>query len=117
MNEIEELRYLGDLLLASTRWVRETEESPTGLELEIQDRIQRLTSVPKDRLIGPGDPDGTRPKKMDRKHSEYAEKNVRVRLPNGKVKWVSRDKVMKQEMPGGRFKWVLREVDDVAGKN
>ena len=41
----EELRYLSDLLLQASRWERSEGEVLSGLELEVQDRIRRLTGV------------------------------------------------------------------------
>lgn len=43
MTEQEELNYLCDLLLQSSRWERSEGEVLTGLELEVQDRVRRLT--------------------------------------------------------------------------
>lgn len=105
MNEIEELRYLMDLMLSATRWVRETEDSPTGLELEIQDRIQKLTSVPTDRLVGPDDPAGTRPKKKSGRHSED---KVKVKVA-GKYRRVPRSLCQKVPYAHSRtgYRWQI----------
>ena len=61
MTEHEELKYLVDLCVAAGQWQR-GEGDPDGLTLEIRDRIDKLLRVPTDRLVGPGDPDGTNPK-------------------------------------------------------
>lgn len=61
MTEYEELKYLVDLCVAAGQWQR-GEGDPDGLTLEIRDRIDKLLRVPQDRLVGPGDPDGTNPK-------------------------------------------------------
>lgn len=45
MTENEELRYLSDLLLQASRWERSEGEVLSGLELEVQDRVRRLTGV------------------------------------------------------------------------
>lgn len=45
MSEQEELRYLSELLLQASRWERSEGEVLSGLELEVQDRIRRLTGV------------------------------------------------------------------------
>lgn len=45
MKDQEELRYLSDLLLQASRWERSEGEVLSGLELEVQDRIRRLTGV------------------------------------------------------------------------
>ena len=45
MTKSEELLYLSDLLLQASRWERSEGETLTGLELEVQDRMRRLTGV------------------------------------------------------------------------
>lgn len=45
MNKEQELRYLTDLLLQASRWERSEGEVLSGLELEVQDRVRRLTGV------------------------------------------------------------------------
>jgi len=40
-----EIRYLSDLLLQASRWERSEGEVLSGLELEVQDRMRRLTGV------------------------------------------------------------------------
>lgn len=45
MTEAEEIRYLSDLLLQASRWERSEGEVLSGLELEVQDRMRRLTGV------------------------------------------------------------------------
>lgn len=45
MTENEEIRYLSDLLLQASRWERSEGEVLSGLELEVQDRMRRLTGV------------------------------------------------------------------------
>lgn len=45
MTDQEQLRYLSDLLLQASRWERSEGEVLSGLELEVQDRMRRLTGV------------------------------------------------------------------------
>lgn len=45
MTEAEERLYLEELLLESTRWIRDPDESLTGVELEIRDRLRQLNGV------------------------------------------------------------------------
>ena len=45
MNKSEELLYLSDLLLQASRWERSEGETLSGLELEVQDRMRRLTGI------------------------------------------------------------------------
>ena len=45
MTEAEERLYLEELLLESTRWIRDPDESLTGVELEIRDRLRKLNGI------------------------------------------------------------------------
>lgn len=104
MNEVEELRYLTELLIASQNWIRgEGDDLP--VLLEIRDRIHRLTSVPQDRLVGPDDPAGTRPKKKSGRHSED---KVKVKV-NGKYRRVPRSLCRKVPFASSRtgYKWQI----------
>ena len=99
MTELEELRYLSELLLASQNWVRgENDDLP--VILEIRDRVKRLTSVPQDRLVGPDDPDSVNP----------AERRIKIKMPDGTWKRIPEhelDKVPCKSSHTG-FKWVLK---------
>ena len=104
MNEVEELRYLTELLIASQNWIRgEGDDLP--VLLEIRDRIHRLTSVPQDRLVGPDDPAGTRPKKKSGRHSED---KVKVKVA-GKYRRVPRSLCRKVPFASSRtgYKWQI----------
>ena len=61
MSDRDKLEFLLDILKESGKWSR-SDDDPTGLELEFNERLNQLLSVPTDRLVGPGDPDGTNPK-------------------------------------------------------
>lgn len=133
MNMVEELRYLTELLIASQNWVR-SEGDDLPVVLEIRDRIQKLTSVPQDRLVGPGDPAGTRPKKKSGSHSED---KVKVKVA-GKYRRVPRSLCRKVPYAHSRtgYRWEVippvsvkaaqeeamwsehekKEVDDAIGK-
>ena len=97
MNEHDELVYLTTLLLEAQKWSR-TDTDPTGLELEVADRIKRLLTVPTDHIVGPGDPQGTKPK------------TVKVKDDNGKWHRVSVDKCEKIPWLKSRtgYKWILK---------
>lgn len=45
LSEADEIRYLSDLLLQASRWERSEGEVLSGLELEVQDRMRRLTGI------------------------------------------------------------------------
>ena len=60
MNKTEELNYLTDLLLSASQWQCSENEPLSPLQLEIKDRIRRLTEqetidvvgVPSDQIDG-----------------------------------------------------------------
>lgn len=72
MSDRDKLEFLLDILKESGKWSR-SDDDPTGLELEFNDRLQKLLSVPTDRLVGPGDPDGTIPR----------ERRIKIKMPDG----------------------------------
>ena len=112
LNEQQETAYLADLLLQASRWERSEGEVLSGVELEIQDRMRRLTG------INTVDEEG-------RAQSEIANgpwndpdhpNRVRVSMPDGKKKWVPKDMVDKVPSKHSKtgFKYVLKEgADDV----
>ena len=109
MTELEELRYLSELLLASQNWVRgENDDLP--VILEIRDRVKRLTSVPTDRLVGPGDPDGTNPR----------ERRIKIKMPDGTWQRFPESELEKVPCKCSHtgFKWTLkadkaRQIDEM----
>lgn len=114
MNSIEELKYLTDLLINATRWVRPDEESATGLESEIQDRINRICSV-EDKFYGPDTPEGTCPDKYERQR-KYVEGKVRVSWMDdaGKTHRTWFDKELCTQVPVAagcctKMKWALKD--------
>lgn len=110
ISEHDELELLLDILKESGRWSR-SEDDPSGVELEINMRIQRLTSVPTDRIVHqePLQLSPVLPENKARK-KRYAENHVRVRIPGGKFKWVHRDLAEKVDNGFGHWKWVLKET-------
>lgn len=104
MTEYEELKYLVDLCVAAGQWQR-GEGDPDGLTLEIRDRIDKLLRVPQDRLVGPDDPAGTRPKKKSGHHSDD---KVKVKV-NGKYRRVPRSLCRKVPYAHSRtgYKWEI----------
>ena len=115
ISEHDELIYLTELLLSSQNWTRsETDDIP--VVLEIRDRIAKLISVPTDRLIGPGDPEGTRP--VDAWTPAKEEncikrwKSTRRRVRIGDVyKWVPLDKLKKEMIGESKFRWALKDPE------
>lgn len=72
MSDRDKLEFLLEILKESGKWSR-TNDDPTGLELEFNERLNQLLSVPTDRLVGPGDPDGTNSR----------ERRVKIKMPDG----------------------------------
>jgi hypothetical protein len=72
ISDRDKLEFLLDILKESGKWSR-SDDDPTGLELEFNERLKQLLSVPTDRLVGPGDPDGVNPR----------ERRVKIKMPDG----------------------------------
>ena len=102
MTEYEELKYLVDLCVSAGQWQR-GEGDPDGLTLEIRDRIDKLLRVPQDRLVGPGDPDGTSPR----------ERRIKVKMPDGSWKRFYESELDKVPCKASHtgFKWVPKETE------
>lgn len=113
MTNQEELLYLTDILLEGSRWTRDADEPLSGCELEIRDRIRRLSGVNTmdDNGRVQGNLADVKPMK------DYSHPNrVRVSLPGGKKKWVTPDKVKKVPYARSKtgYRYVLKEEEDVA---
>ena len=100
MSDREKLEFLLDILKESGKWSR-TADDPTGLELEFNERLKQLLSVPQDRLIGPADPDGTIPR----------ERRVKIKMPDGSWQRFYESELEKVPCKCSHtgFKWVLKE--------
>lgn len=114
MTDREKLDFLLDILKESGKWSR-SDDDPTGLELEFNDRLHKLMSVPTDRLIGPGDPEGTPVATWTHTKDENCVKRWkstrrRVTLPDGTIKWVPLDQLRKEMLGESKFKWVLKDT-------
>lgn len=115
LSKQEELRYLTDLLMEASRWTRSEGETLTGVELEIQDRIRRLTGVET------VDSEGYAQSVVERGLARQQSKNknthvgqVRVCI-DGKPKWFPESMCMQVPFPKSKTgkKWILRsEVPD-----
>ena len=117
MSNQEELRYLTDLLMEASRWTRSEGEPLTGVELEIQDRIRRLTGVKT--VDSEGYAQSVVERGLARQQSKNKNKNlhvgqVRVCI-DGKPKWFPESMCMQVPFAKSKNgkKWVLREAPDV----
>ena len=97
ISDRDKLEFLLDILKESGKWSR-SEDDPTGLELEFNHRLAELLSVPTDRLVGPGDPDGTNP----------VERRIKVKMPDGTWKRFPESELDKVPCKASHtgFKWV-----------
>ena len=113
LSKQEELRYLTDLLMEASRRTRSEGETLTGVELEIQDRIRRLTGVET------VDSEGYAQSVVERGLAKMQSKNthvgqVRVCI-DGKPKWFPKDMCIQVPFAKSKngFRWTLKsEVPD-----
>lgn len=113
MTNSEELLYLSDLLLQASRWERSEGEILSGLELEVQDRVRRLTGV------NTIDADGRAQSNPDFKSSDpsyeykkqWVKDKVRIKLDDGRIRWVLKEHCHKVPRPSQPFltKWAIRD--------
>lgn len=113
MTNSEELLYLSDLLLQASRWERSEGEILSGLELEVQDRVRRLTGV------NTIDADGRAQSNPDFKSSDpsyeykkqWVKDKVRIKLDDGHIRWVPKEHCHKVPRPSQPFltKWAIKD--------
>lgn len=126
MTENEEREYLIDLLFESTRWKVDQDEVLNGLELEVRDRLRRLSGVntvdqaglcqsnPPDNL--PAEDEAltgaehlASPGKVDEARKKWEKDKIRVYI-DGKHVWKPRAQCLKQPRDnskgGAPWKWV-----------
>lgn len=113
MTNYEELLYLSDLLLQASRWERSEGEILSGLELEVQDRVRRLTGV------NTIDADGRAQSNPDFKSSDpsyeykkqWVKDKVRIKLDDGHIRWVPKEHCHKVPRPSQPFltKWAIKD--------
>lgn len=96
ISDRDKLEFLLEILKESGKWSR-TNDDPTGLELEVADKIKQLT----ERLLGPASPDSVNP----------AERRIKVRMPDGTWKRFYESQLDKVPCKASHtgFKWVLKE--------
>lgn len=118
MTENEEREYLIDLLFESTRWKVDQDEVLNGLELEVRDRIRRLSgvnTVDQDGLIQSDLPDNLPAEKENLTGSDYQapesakQNNGHLPDPGKAAKAVSEWKSKRVRCyENGRHVWHLR---------
>lgn len=125
MTSSEEREYLIDLLFEGTRWKVDKDEVLNGLELEIRDRLRRLSGVntiDEDGLCQSELPDNLpaeeeeltgseyidSPEKSDNARSKWERNKVRVYI-DGRHVWKPREQCVKQPRDnskgGPAWKW------------
>ena len=113
MTDQEELRYLSLLCLEAARWKVSESEELCPLELEIKDRLARLTGgqsinvegVPSTEVEAP------KPKPKSRRGTLWTRKksltHVRV-SENGHTIWIPREEAEKGPARNGKWKWIRK---------
>lgn len=113
MTPQEEIYYLTDLLLEATRWQCSEGERLDPLQLEVKDRLARLTGQPSVNVEGVPS-DKVEHKSNDKDYvykAKWASARVRVKMPDGSYEWHLKDECEKIPVPGqnGKWKWGLKQ--------
>ena len=120
MTSTEELTYLTDLLLQSSRWNRDPDEVLSGVELEVQDRVRRLTgrnTIDENGYCQSVVERGLEKKKAKTERKMAKEKNRHIGqhriMVDGHKRWVDESLLEKEPWasPTG-YRWKIKEVDD-----
>lgn len=100
-------------MLQASRWERSEGEILSGLELEVQDRVRRLTGV------NTIDADGRAQSNPDFKSSDpsyeykkqWVKDKVRIKLDDGHIRWVPKEHCHKVPRPSQPFltKWAIKD--------
>lgn len=112
MTPQEEIFYLTDLLLEATRWQCSEGETLDPLQLEVKDRLARLTGHQSVNVEGtPSDKIEAAPKTDYR--AKWSSERVRVKDDEGKWKWHLKSECEKVPVPGqrGKWKWGLKQQE------
>ena len=112
MTNQEEILYLTDLLLQATRWQVSEGECLDPLQLEVKDRLARLTGQCSINVKGvPSDKVEIAPKKDYR--AKWSSERVRVKMEDGTWKWRLRTECEKVPVPGqrGKWKWAVKSTE------
>ena len=125
MTDQEELRYLSNLLLEAQRWKVSEGEQYSGLELEIKDRLARLTGGASVNVEGipsteieEAQEDATeeqeeapKPKPKSRRSTLWTRRksqtHVRIK-ENGHCIWIPKEEAEKGPARNGKWKWIRK---------
>ena len=111
MTPQQEIFYLTNLLLEATRWQCSEGETLDPLQLEIKDRLARLTGHNSVNVEGVPS-DKVEPKSTDKEYkAKWASTRVRVKMPDGTWKWHLKSECEHIPVPGqnGKWKWGLKQ--------
>lgn len=125
MTDQEELRYLSNLLLEAQRWKVSEGEQYSGLELEIKDRLARLTGgasvnvegIPSTEIEEAQEEEteepkeAPKPKPKSRRSTLWTRRksqtHVRIK-ENGHTIWIPREEAAKVPARNGKWRWSRR---------
>ena len=118
MTQEQELRYLTDLLLQASRWERSEGEVLSGLELEVQDRVRRLTGVDTvddngmaQSVVERGLAKAEAKKAKSRARRDTQRNSRRVTFPDGSTHRVAADDLHQEPFPQSPtgYRWAINE--------
>lgn len=112
MTRKEQLDFLLDILCESGKWSR-GENDPTGVELEIAERIRTLAGpfpVAELKYGGLTPPEVEDTTSFDQKAYIETWKSTRrrVKLSDGRYKWFPKEDCIMARSPNGRLRWMLK---------
>lgn len=118
MTDQEEIRYLSLLCLEAARWKVSESEELCPLELEVKDRLARLTGGASVNVEGVPSTDieevqeeASKPKLKSRRSTMWMRKksqtHVRIK-ENGHIVWIPREEAAKVPAKNGKWKWGRR---------
>lgn len=103
------MAYLAELLLQASRWERSEGEVLSGLELEVQDRIRRLSGINTEDNNGRAQSELQTPITHQQR---FASNRVRVRNPQtGRQEWHPREQCEKVYYLKNKWKWALKQTE------
>lgn len=109
MTPEEEITYLADLLMQAALWRVQPDEGRTPLELEVNDRLERLKAYSASKLLDKSDYQALEAAKLN-----YHLEHVKVKV-DGKWRTVKKSDCIQVPFKCSRtgYKWVLKEEANV----
>ena len=113
MTPEEEITYLADLLMQAALWRVQPDEGRTPLELEVNDRLEKLKAYSAAKLLNKTDYQALEAAKLN-----YHLEHVKVKV-DGKWKTVKKSDCIQVPFKCSRtgYKWVLKEGADAEAGN